>query len=228
MKVYQIYFDKEQYKELEPSYIPYFNPKCTVFFEAEVIRKLVEAGEHLDTDYFGVVSYKLRSKLGYIKENWKNNKNIANISTAEFTPEKFEEELMKHKPDVMSFQRHAPHDPVAVANQFHPGFKSFWEAIMKGIGYQWIPERYEDIVYCHYMVMKPELYQRYVKEMLAPAMDFMKGMPELYNDSGYRRGLLPENLKKEWGINHYSFHAFLTERMPSYFIHIHKLNCKHY
>jgi hypothetical protein len=227
MKVFQIYFDPSQIEQLEPGYIPHFNQTCTKYFESQVIHDLVKQGEHKDIDYFGVVSYKLRQKLGYMKENWKNNKNIANTSVNEFTPEQFEEELLKHKPDAMSFQRHAPHDPVLVAEHFHPGFQKYWAYIMDKIGYRWIPTRFEDIFYCNYFVATPYWYERYVKEMLAPAMEVMYGMPELDSDCRYPRPF-PEHLKGKLGVDHWTFHAFICERFFSYFAHLHKLNCKHY
>jgi|GEM_PF-2196530 len=227
MKVYQIYFHESQIVELEPGYIPHFNRDCTVFFESEVIKDLVLLGEHKSTDYFGVVSYKLKHKLGYMKENWKNNKNIANTSVNEFTTEQFEAELMKYKPDAMSFQRHAPHDPVLVADGFHPFFRKYWTYIMNEIGYRWVPTRIENIFYCNYFVAKEKLYEKYVKEMLVPAMEVMKDMPELYGNCNYPRAF-PENLKTQFGINSWPYHAFICERFFSYFSHIHNLDCKHY
>lgn len=228
MRVFQIWFDYLHLPFIEKEYIEWKNTDCTVFFESEVIRELVEKRKyHLLDDYFGVVSYQLRQKLGYMKENWKNNKNIANISTSEFTPKAFEEEVYKHKPDVMSFQRHAPHDPVAVASCFHPKFKIFWQHIMDKLGYKWQPEVYENIFYCHFFVAKSEVYERYVKELLAPAMDVMKDMPELMENSMYNKPL-PENLKQKFGISHWPYHSFICERFMSYFAHIHKLDCKHF
>lgn len=227
MKVFQIYFDESQIGHLEPGYIPFYNPDCSIFFESEVQKTLIEAKEHLGTDYFGVVSYKLKSKLAYIKDNWKNNKNIANQSTAEFTPELFEEELMKAKPDIMSFQRHMPHDPISVATKFHPRFMEFWQRVILEIGYDWKPEVYQDPVYCNYFVAKPEIYEEFVKEMLIPAMDFMLTMPALFENSRYPHPL-PKNLQEKFNVPHWTYHPFICERLISFFIHIRKLKCVHY
>jgi hypothetical protein len=206
-------------------YIPYLNEDCTVFFENSVIRKLVEEEKHKDSDYFGVVSYQLIDKIGVIK-NWKI-KNIANTSVNKFTPELFERELYRYKPDAMSFQRHIPHDTVTFADRFHPDFSKYFKEIMNKIGYQWRPIIFENVFYCNYFVAKSEIYERYVSEMLAPAMDVMEEMPELMGNSNYPKKL-PDNLNKSFGINHYPYHPFLCERMFSYFAHVHKLQCKHY
>ena len=75
MKIYQIFFKKEQEILLEPEFIPLLNGVCSPYFESKVIEQLVLQEEHLGEPYFGVVSYKLRQKLGFMRDNWKNNKN---------------------------------------------------------------------------------------------------------------------------------------------------------
>lgn len=227
MKVYQIYFDESQFPGLEPEYIPILNSHCTVYFESQVIHDLVMENKHRGEDYFGVVSYKLRSKLGYMKNNWKGVKNIANMSINNFTPKDFSDELYKHRPDAMSFQRHVGHDPVAVGNMYHANFQKYWDHIMRSIGYNWKNERYENVFYCNYFVAKSEIYEKYVKEMLSPAMKVMDQMPELMGNSGYP-SILPDNLKKSFGIDWYPYHAFIAERFFSYFAHLHNLKCLHY
>lgn len=227
MKVFQIYFEHDQLAGLEKEFFPYYNYDCSVYFENSVIRELIEIGAHKRSEYFGVVSYKLRTKLGFTKDNWRNNKNIANISTQDFTPKQFNEQLYKGKPDAMSFQRHVPHDCITVADGFHPGFKKHWIELMSKIGYKWEPTQFQDVFYCNYQVVKSDIYGRYVKELLAPAMDEMEMMSGLYDRCHYPNSL-PTNLKEKWGVDHYTFHAFLCERMFTYFAHIHNLKCLHY
>ncbi len=230
MLILQIYFKPEQLAECEhhqDNWYPIYNPECTIFMENEVIRDAINREVHLQTDYFGVVSYKLKKKLGYMKENWKNNKHIANTSVTEYTPWGFERELYKHKPDAMSFQRHAPHDTIAIADGFHPGFAKHFETIMKKIGFPYVKKSYEDVFYCNYVVMKAELYDKYVKEMLIPAMDVMKDMPELWDNSHYPQAW-PEELKQRFGINHWSFHPFICERFITVWADYHRLRCLHY
>jgi hypothetical protein len=225
MRIYQIFFRKEQICKLD--YFPVYNFDCTVFFENSVIRKLINHNLHLESDYFGVVSHKLREKIGITKTNWKNCKNIANVSVNDFTPEQFKQELYKHRPDAMSFQRHMPHDPIRVADRYHPNFSKYFKEIMNKAGYKWEPTHFEDVFYCNYFVAKSEIYEKYVKEMLAPCMDIMEGMPELMENSRYPDPL-PEHLKIKFGINNYPYHPFLCERMFSYFSHLHNLKCLHY
>lgn len=230
--VYQIYFQEKQLEKLKvefPDYIPYLNAECSVFFESAVIRDLIQnKAAQFGSDYFAVVSYKLKEKLGYtMKEKWKSIPNIANHSTVEFTPEGFEMELKKHRPDVMSFQRHPPHDPVMFANSFHPNFSNYFKKIMSDIGYSWAPTRFDDVFYCNFFAARSEIYADFVNKMLAPAMDVMKRMPELMENSRYP-SILPGNLIERFGIAHYPYHPFLCERMFSFYVHINNLKSMHY
>lgn len=227
MRIFQVYFKDEHLPKLEPEYLPFNNQNCTIFFESEVIRYLILNQYHLGSDYFGVVSYQLKDKLGYMKDNWKNHPKIANHSTNEFTPELFQKEVYRLQPDAMSFQRHIGHDTIGTAEGFHPGFTKMWAHIMGKIGYNWKSEVYKDVFYCNYFVAKTEIYEKYVKEMLNPAIVVMGGMSELWKPCSYPKPF-PEHLHEPLGVKHWTYHTFLCERMFTYFAHIHNLNCWHY
>lgn len=225
LKIHQIYFNESQKKDLD--YIPYENKNCTVFFENQVIVDLIKSGAHNDCEYFGVVSHGLRAKLALMNKQWASIDNLANHSNKKFTPANFENALRWHKPDVFSFEKHKPQDTVTFADIFHPNFANYFSLVMRYIGYEWKPTVFQNVFYCNNFVAKKEVYEKYVNEMLLPAMEFMKSVPDLMQDSKYEKPL-PDNLKKSFGINHYPYHPFLCERFFSYFCHIHKLNCKHF
>jgi len=222
MKIVQIYFDDSQRGGLD--YVPFRNDDCTVYFESSVIRSLVEAGAHVGHDYFGVVSHQLRSKLEYTRQ-WPSE--IANLSTRPFSPEAFQAEVQRLAPDAMSFQTHRAHDPISTADQFHPGFSGYFRHVMTAIGYPWTPVVFQHVFYFNYFVAKGAIYERYVAEMLAPAMAVMDQMPELMQDSRYPHPL-PPHLQARFGIPFYPYHSFLCERFFSYFAHVHGLSCAHY
>lgn len=224
LKVYQIYYNELQKEKLD--YIPYLNKDCTPFFENSVIADLIKNNHHQNCEYFGVVSHKLKEKIGVIQKKWKNA-SIANHSLNNFSKQQFEYELRESMPDCMSFQRHKGHDPITHANNFHPGFSSYFKEIMKSIGYNWTPEKYDNVFYCNFFVAKSNIYEDYVNKMLIPAMDVIKNMPELMNNSYYPHAL-PDYLKAAWGVNHYPYHTFLCERMFSFYAQINKLKCLHY
>lgn len=224
LKVYQICF-QEQQKEF-CDYTPYMNADCDEYFENSVIRKLIEEGEHKDAEYFGVVSYKLRHKIGTVQKNWSID-NIKNHSTNTFHPDAFEFELNAHKPDAMSFQRHASHDTVTFANNFHPNFSKYFDKILSELSLTRTNKSYKDIFYCNFFVAKAEIYEHYVKSLLTPAMDVMKSMPELWGNSRYPHPL-PQNISDRLSIDHYPYHSFICERLFTYYADKEKLNCRHY
>ena len=226
LRAYQIYYEPSQLSRVE--YIPVNNSNCTPFFENTVISDLIKRDLHIGCEYFAVVSWKIKNKIGNeMKNQWRNMPNISNLSLNEFTPEQFAIELERHRPDVMSFQRHAPHDPISFADRFHPNFSKYFKEIMWKIGFDWKPETFQNVFYCNYQAAKSDIYESYVKNMLNPAMAVMGEMPELMQNSGYPTPL-PEHLKKSFGVNHYPYHAFLCERMFSYFVHLNQYKVMHY
>lgn len=225
LKVFQIYFNDAQAPLLD--FTPYKNENCTVYFENSVIADLILKNAHVDSEYFGVVSYKLREKMGVARKEWKAASGLASTSEREFSVEDFTTELALHMPDCMSFQHHPSADTIATAEHFHPGFAEHFKHILLSIGYVWEPTVFENVFYCNYFVAKSDVYENYVKTMLVPAMKVMSSMPGLMRNSGYG-SVLPDNLKAKFGVDHYPFHAFLCERLFSYYAHINKLRCLHY
>lgn len=222
LKIHQIFFDDSQIGGLD--YTMYRNDDCTEFFESSVMRKLIMEGAHKDSEYFGVVSYSLRSKMDFSR-TWGDD--IANTSTTYFTPDLFEATLRDKKPDVLSFQRHPAHDSVSYADKFHPNFSKYFREIMRNIGQDWHPQVLKHVVYSNLFVAKSEIYERFVREMLDPAMDVMAKMPELRANSRYPKRL-PIHLQRKFGLPHYPYHTFLCERMFSYFAHKNNLTCLNY
>lgn len=208
--IYQIYYEKSQLKNLD--YTPLYNPNCTYFFESQVMADTPIP----ECDYFGIVGPNLRAKID-VSKTWRASY-IANTSVTNFSPETFEEELLKKMPDIMSFGRHAPHNPVAFADRFHPNFSKYFKAVLRAIGKENAKiTHYEKIIYWNYFVAKPEIYKEYVDEWLIPAINAMIEMPDLMQNSGYPKKL-PETLQKKWGIAHYPYHPFICERLISVFI----------
>lgn len=218
LEIFQIYFQPEQLSSLD--YKPYLNNDCKIFFENSVITDLFSEGAQKDSEYFGVVSHKLREKVNSCRRG-------PRINITRFDKEIFEERLMVYKPDVMGFLQYSPHDPVRYFQQIHPKLPEFFARVMKEIAYDWKPTVLQNVFYGNHFVMRSDLYAIYVNEMLIPAMEVMKDIPELFEDSGYPERL-PDDLRKKWGIKHYPYHAFLCERMFSYWVHAHKLEVKYY
>jgi hypothetical protein len=223
LKIYQIYFNDTQIPVLEFEGIS--NQDCTEFFEASVIRDAIESGKHLENRYFGILPPKFIEKRDWINNQfWSgeiDSKYIIDTSSQHQTKKNI------IKSDVVSFTHQIIADPITDMEYMHKNIALHFSEIMNKIGYDWKPAVFRHVIYSNLFIAKSEIYERFVKEMLAPAMDLMKGMPELWQDSGYPKPL-PKELQQKFGCQHYPYHSFICERMISYYIHIHNLNCKHF
>lgn len=224
LTVYQIYFHEEQKKLLESGYKHFLNSDCTEYFENSVIANLITDGAHKNSAYFGVVSYKLAEKVESCRRGPRANvKHFCSLRAEQ----ELKNEFMKAVPDVMGFLQYTPHDPVRYFQNIHPDLPRHFETVLNKLGYEWTPGSLKNVFYSNYFVARNDVYERYVKEILLPAMAIMQEMPELKGNSGYPKKL-PEDLQKKFGYNWYPHHSFICERLFSWFANYHNLNCVYY
>lgn len=201
----------------------YKNENCTKYFENDVIKELILSGAHKEREYFGVVSYNLLKKLG-----WKSKRLdpvIRNTSEREFDFNHFKECANNY--DVLAFSSIAPHDPVTLANKYHPKFVEYFQRVTEKIGHKWYPIFIAVPIYWNFFVAKNDIYEDYVLNWLIPAMEVMETMKELNGNSGYHKQL-PEHLRGSFGMSHYPYHTFLCERLFGWYCHVNKLNVANY
>jgi len=221
LNIYQVYFKEEQLSSID--YIPYYNDDCTPYFENSVIVDLINSDAHKQSQYFGVLSHKFRSKIAERKcDHWMNLPNLANHSRMDFTPQQIDFVLDRFKFPVLNLMQHPSHDPITYGAKFHRDLPKFFKEITKKIGCEWKPEIFENIFYSNYFIARSDIYESYVKLMLEPAIKIMDGMPELWQNSGYPFAL-PDDLKNKWNVNFYPYHPFILERLFSYYCHINEI-----
>jgi len=224
LKIYQIYFNESQLSEL--SYEPYLNNDCTPFFEASVMRDLIENDKHLDSRYFGILPPKFEEKKDWINKHHFGLSHTDKNKMLDLSSDHSMKKGIKSA-DVISFTRQIKLDPITKIEWMHKNIDVYFKEIMNKIGYDWRPTVFNHVIYSNLFIAKSEIYEMFVKEMLAPAMDVMMGMPELFGNSCYPKELSKE-LKSKFNCEDYPYHSFICERMMSYYIHIHNLNCKHF
>jgi len=238
VKIFQIYYNEETKKLIDPEYIPYYNYPTSKYFEAKVMVDLVNKGEHKDCDWFGVVGCNLRDKL-HTSTHW--GPRLRNNTIREFSPKAFEEQLINVDPDIATFTTHPPHSIFLIAKKYHPRIIEFTNAALKRVYAgrnkferkdmtRQYPHRPFDEslltavsqkpIYFNYFVTRPEIYEMYVKEMLEPFINITSTDSDLVSlmnqDSGYRQPL--EDWRKEWlmkqfGLPYYPYYPFITERL---------------
>lgn len=222
MKLFQIYFDDSQLEGLD--FQPIHNPRCTVFFENEVIVNIEEQENYRENDYFGVLSHKFRKKM---EQMTRFPGHLRNLSDGNFDVDRLMRIIYNDRPDVLSLMRFAPHDPITLGEAVHPRLGEYFKKVLKEIGFSWSPSVYEHVVYCNYFIARADIYRKYVNEMLSPAIEVMCKMDELMEDAKYPRRF-PANLMIEIGVNFWPYHPFICERLFSYFVHLYGYEVTYY
>ena len=209
--IYQVYFKDEQRGVLEPQFTPYNNANSlTPYFENSVILQLINKKSDPD-EYFGVLSWNLRAKIERMK---KYPHPFTNYSSGSYSFNWLLEEIEKNN-DVIFLMGHEPQNPISAATKIHPRFEEHWNEIMNALGLSTDVTMWSHLIYCNFFIAKHSVYKRYVDELLAPAMRVMDKMPSLWEDSNYPMPVTPE-VKRGLGLNHYPYHAFICERLFSY------------
>lgn len=211
MQFYQIYFHESQKQNMWPFAIPYYNDGLTIFFENEVIVKLVTETK---ADKIAVVSWKLKNKI-----KW----NLAPPRR----PEELTEEVLNNDYDVLPLTRNSRyHQMLAAADQNHPNFRSTMTKIVEGIG-KIMPFEVKVPIYQNAFSAKREIYQDYVNDYLIPVMELVKSDPEIYKlatvDSNYttltrKDCLSATELQERIGMPYYPLIPFILERLFSVYI----------
>lgn len=217
MEFYQIHYHEIQKENMWPFAIPYFNNELTIFFENEVIRKLVT---ETTADRLAVCSWKLKDKL-----RW-------NIGKPQ-RPEHITEEVLNSDYDVLPFTRNSKHhEMIGAASLWHPGFRETMTKIVEGIGKR-MPSEVKIPIYQNAFSAKREIYQDYVNDYLNPAMELVKNDPEIYKlatqDSNYTKlirndGASAEYLQEKIGFPYYPLITFILERLFSVYCHNKRIN----
>lgn len=217
MVFYQIYYHESQKENMWPFAIPYFNDDLTIFFENEVISKLVSRET---SDKIAICSWKLKNKL-----RW-------NLGKPRL-PEDITEEVLNSDYDVLPFTRNShQHKMLEAASLWHPGFRETMTKIVEGIGKK-MPFEVKKPIYQNAFSAKREIYQDYVNDYLNPAMELVKNDPEIYKlatqDSNYTKlirddGASAEYLQEKIGFPYYPLIPFILERLFSVYVHNKRIN----
>jgi len=166
-------------------------------FEYNPMIKIVE--ECKIPEYVGIFSYKFPYKTGFYK--------------------KYVEEILDNEDsDVITFCKQTP-TYLAWTEQQHPGFMNVFQKVCDKLDL--IVSEPRCTIYSNFFVAKSHIYKEYV-QLLQRAIDIMENDPEIrklcWQDAQYKSGLNTEDLKKYTGLDFYTFHTFILERLISVWI----------
>jgi hypothetical protein len=181
------------------------NKVCSVeeksyLFEYNKILEYTECWETFsDISYLGYFSHKFPYKTGFYK--------------------KYVEEILDNEDsDVITFCKQTP-TYLAWTEQQHPGFMNVFQKVCDKLDL--IVSEPRCTIYSNFFVAKSHIYKEYV-QLLQRAIDIMENDPEIrklcWQDAQYKSGLNTEDLKKYTGLDFYTFHTFILERLISVWI----------
>ncbi len=219
INIWQVYFDEASQKTCDPAWNHYDNStKLNEFFENQVIADLIEKGEHRKDEYFAVFSHDTVKTNIHFKEEG-----------LIFSAQNLEKIIEKNQDiAVFSFCKRRENENIVLqAERYHKGFVDMMKKILDHCGLE-LPHKLTKIVLFNLMVCKGEFWTAYYNDLLKPAMEILKEMPEAYEDSRYaligRRDLNDgrgERFMKGFGKAYYPFHPFLCERLASIYLQLH-------
>lgn len=215
LKFYQIYFEDEQLKQCYDFATPYKNGTLTDFFENSVICDLVP---NCDADYISVCSWRLRKKR---MDGWTPVVLKFGAGGDDLT----EEKILSNDFDVANLTpRSMTHKMLTMAPIWHG---EYWEKpfaeFKKFLPFK-VPNEVKTPVYENHFIARKEIYHEYVRDVLHPCMEFMRGVDCFFNDSGYsqkkERGEpgATERYRKQTGRNDWPIAPFILERLFSIWI----------
>lgn len=214
--IYQIYFEPSQKSSLSQFTIPFYNEKLTPFFENDVIIDLYNQKVIHDSDYFGILSWRIESK-NHLSLNCLNN------ITDQYNMYSFNNVLIRHH-------------VLPMGSAYHANFGQLFRKILNNlnINFDQIADKVTFGLYQNAVIAQRDIYLDYVENWLIPSMKFIETCDDLQfqqllrSDPQY--SLYPpgrrEKLVEHIGTPHYQYHTFLLERLWSvyYFTNQHKLS----
>lgn len=204
---YQIWYKQEHLNELYPFAKPIENKGLTIFFENELISRLVPVAQE---EKIAVCSWKLGKKM---RRAWP------------ITPEVLNKDF-----EVLSFTRNSHrHQMLAMAREWHPDFMKAITLLWEKIGLK-MPGEARNPIYQNAFAAKAEIYKRYVKEFLQPAIDVITTDEQLHElmikPSKYgtlSRDADLKSVQAKLGMTEYPLCPFVLERCPSLFFTLHRI-----
>lgn len=210
LEIHSISYDKDQTTE----YTNYDNSAVRTLeqkswrFEYNPILDIVSRENN--KDFIGIFSWKFPNKTGIVK----------NILYKTLVHKNFQDY------DFISLSRSywpTTKDYLSFSYEHHPKLEVLLKRVLDHLNkpYEFSKENY---VYSNYFIMKRENWVDYVENWIKPALEFMENDPEYSENANYTSGLAAEKLKELTGLEYYTYHTFILERLIVFYINNKQLN----
>ncbi|MFN5833975.1 MAG: hypothetical protein ACK459_09605 [Akkermansiaceae bacterium] len=194
--IYGICFKDSQNTEYKRIY----NKVCTIAEKSYLFEYNVILNTSIVNEYAGFFSWKFRAKTGM------NKRVLFNLL------------LDNHywNYEVINLCEPLPKPYLEFSETNHKGFIDLFTSICADLGLKVNEPKHT--IYSNFFIAKKDVFIEY-QELLKKAIELLetKYKKEAWNDSGYK-GLPKERLKEATGLDHYTFHTFILERLMSVWI----------
>lgn len=194
--IYGICFKDTQNTE----YIRIDNKVSTIAEKSYLFEYNVILDTEIKSDYVGFFSWKFRAKTGL------NKRVLFNLL------------LDNHywNYDVINLCEPLSKPYLEFTESNHKGFMELFTSLCTDLGLKVYEPKHT--IYSNFFIAKKDVFIEY-RLLLRSAIEFLetKYKVEAWKDSGYK-GLSPERLKEVTGLDYYTFHTFILERLLSVYI----------
>lgn len=208
--IHQIYFEPEQKSVLSQYTTPYYNEKLTPFFENDVIVDLYNKQVISNSDYFGILSWRIESK-NHLSLTCLNN------ITEQFNMYGFHNILIRHH-------------VLPMGSAYHQHFGYLFKLLLQNLGldFDQLSHQVTMGLYQNAIIARKDIYLDYVENWLIPSMHFINNCENLQFQQLLRSdpmySLYPtgrrEKLLAHIGTPHYQYHTFILERLWSVYYYV--------
>lgn len=180
---FQIYFDEKQKDSLYDFATPFYNETITDYFENKIIGDLVP---NSSADLISVCSWRLKQKRGDLLRTRNEPLTKEKILNSNFDVAILTPRHPNHKPLLMASEWHRVFNSEGriIATPWDDAFSVFKEFLKSDLGLT-VPDELTNAIYENHFIAKKEIYQDYVKKVLAPSIEYM-GLNSIFKaDAGY-------------------------------------------
>ena len=128
----------------------------------------------------------------------------------------FKEVTKTEKYDVLGFcPQKFNNKYLKQTEEHHPGFMKLFELICKDLNLE--VKEPTNIIYSNMFIAKTKIYKEFINTIIQPAIELLETKYKhlAWVDANYISGLKGENLKQQTGLDFYTFHTFILERLIS-------------
>jgi len=202
--IYGITYSPEQFTEFnkyDNSHVKTLEQK-SYLFEWNVTIDIIDNKEL--KEYLGIFSWKFDLKTGFSQkflnkvflENKYNEYDFINLAHRQWSTT---EEYLR-----FSYKQ-------------HPKLEDLLNKVLSFLKVNKVYNKH-DYTYSNFFIMKSEYWKDYVENWVKPAIAFMEENQEYSQNANYVSGLPADKLKEYTGLDFYTYHTFVLERLILYYI----------